>query len=55
MTTGKQDRDFINEMMASDLLERAIEWIQRNLNPEEVFKDHDLRTWARDNGFIENV
>ncbi len=55
MTIGKQDREFMNEIMASDLLERSIEWIQKNLSPEDVFINHDLRIWAKDNGFIEEV
>jgi DNA primase large subunit len=52
MTTGKQDRDFMNEIMATDLLERSIEWIQKNLSPEDVFKESDLEMWASTNGFV---
>ena len=55
MTTGKQNRDFMNEIMASDLLERSIEWIQKNLAPEDVFEEHDLTIWARDNRFIQEA
>lgn len=34
-------------------LDRAIDWIGGNLNPEDVFSAGDLKTWATDNGFVE--
>jgi len=50
-TTVKQDEDFISEMIPSTLLEKAIEWIQGNMSPEEVFETNDLVIWAFDKGF----
>jgi len=29
-----------------------IEYIQRNLNPDDVFSGKDLESWAESNGFI---
>ena len=64
MTTDKQDKAFagaISETITSILcggeygilLESAIEWIQRNLQPEDVFSTKELTAWARESGYVE--
>jgi len=49
-TTKTQDRDFINTTL-SNLLEDSIRWINKNLKPQNVFDEDDLKQWAEDNGF----
>jgi hypothetical protein len=45
-TTTKQDQNFKDEVISTTLLEDAIEWIQKNMEPEDVFTDRQLRAWA---------
>lgn len=49
MTTPTQDNSFSDEVIGGALLEKAIAWIQRNLDPEDVFTTGQLMRWARDN------
>lgn len=51
-TSARQDREFIETLINSRLLEEAIEWISRNLEPEQVFSTEDLEKWARESGFV---
>jgi hypothetical protein len=51
MTTVKQDRDFA-DLVLDDMLENSIDWIAKNLAPEEVFSDDKLANWAESHGFI---
>jgi len=37
---------------ASSALDNAIDWIADNLNPEDVFPQSDLETWADENDYI---
>lgn len=41
-TTAKQDNDFLNSVIGSDLLENAIGWITDNMSIEEVFGEKKL-------------
>ena len=34
------------------LLETAIEWIRKNMEPEDVFSETDLQSWAENNGYV---
>lgn len=56
MSTSRQDAEFINDIIVgnlpSSLLELASEWIVDNLEPDEVFKEKDLISWAEGNDFI---
>jgi hypothetical protein len=59
MTTARQDREF-NEMLMEHLrqdsaLEKCIAWIAENMNPQLVFSQCDLETWAQDNGYIKDT
>ena len=56
LTSTKQDREF-NEMLHEHLrqdssLERCIEWIRNNMNPDDVFSESDLDVWADNNGYV---
>ena len=47
MTTVTEDNVF-----GRDFLERIIEWVAKNLEPEEVFGEKKLEDWAWKNSFI---
>ncbi len=49
-TTVRQDSEFVSAMISSTLLEEAIDWIQSNMNPEDVFDEKTLATWAKESG-----
>ncbi len=56
MPTGKQDTAFAEAMkanveMSASTLDEAIAWIASNLNPDQVFDESDLETWAENNGY----
>lgn len=50
-TTVRQDSEFVSAVISSSLLEEAIDWIKGNLNPEDVFDEKHLDTWAEENGY----
>jgi hypothetical protein len=43
----KQEQDFMSTVLNGGLLENAIEWIGNNLNPEDVYSESDLKSWAK--------
>ncbi len=47
-TTAKQDRNFLDEVVGSGLLENAIEWIGQNLEPEQGAGRDDIRLRHRE-------
>lgn len=51
-TTVMQDRHFLDNVVGTDLLEKSMDWIGRNLNPDDVFQDQALETWAESNGYV---
>lgn len=48
-TTAKEDRNFLDEVIGTGLLEKAIEWISQNLEPEQVFDETKLRSSVHGN------
>jgi hypothetical protein len=51
-TTWKQDEEFWKAMHEdSGLLAKAVEWIRGNLEPEDVFEERELESWAESNGY----
>ena len=50
-TTVRQDSEFLAAVVSSSMLEDAIDWIKSNMNPEDVFEEKDLATWAEENGY----
>jgi len=46
-TSTKQDKDFLESVIATDLLEQSIQWITGNMEPEEVFGENRLTQWAQ--------
>lgn len=53
MTTLEQDKAFLEEVISTDLLERAVDWISENLEPDDVFTEARLKEWALANDFKE--
>ena len=55
MTTPKQDKEFnahfMTEILPGDLLSQAVQWIQDNLEIEEVFTFNQIENWAQRNGY----
>lgn len=51
-TTPKQDKNFLDEVIGSTLLEKALEWIGENMEPEEVFDEAVLEVWADGHGMV---
>lgn len=54
MTTSRQDKDFVENVISKTLLEDAIEWIKNNMTPEDVFNVSELADWAESNGYIKD-
>lgn len=51
MATEKQNKDFLNELEVQWLLDDAIDSINNNLDPEDVFDEKTLEDWAIENNF----
>ena len=45
-TTSRQDRDFLDSVISSSLLEDALFWIEKNMEPADVFSEKVLEAWA---------
>jgi hypothetical protein len=46
-------KDSVDEVkMSNGALDNAIDWISRNLNPDDIFGDKELSAWAKQNGFV---
>jgi hypothetical protein len=56
MTSVKQERDFkeavVNNNIPDGILGDAVDWISHNMEPEDVFSEKDLISWAENNGYI---
>jgi hypothetical protein len=50
--TNKQCDDFISCVIPREVLHDTFDWIQENMNPEDVFDYDTLRHWAEENGFV---
>ena len=55
MTTPKQDKEFsahfMTEILPGDLLAQVVQWIQDNLEIEEVFTWAQIENWMSRNGY----
>lgn len=59
MPTTGQNRDFKSmleeELIPRDFLEDSvIPWINRNLEPDDVFDEKELKSWAKNNGYTKD-
>jgi hypothetical protein len=52
-TTRDQDEQFAKLIIPSPegLLDELINWISKNLNPDDVFPTKDLENWAEGEGY----
>jgi hypothetical protein len=53
MAGYKQNKDFAETILPQYLLDEAIDWINKNMEPEDVFSDEQLKLWALNSGFTE--
>ena len=53
MSTNRQDKAFLEEVIGTAILETAVDWIQKNMAPDDVFHISDLKVWAEENGYEE--
>lgn len=51
-TNYTQDADFIKDIIPKSLLEDAIAWIAKNMNPTDVFSQKELEEWATKEGYV---
>lgn len=51
-TTASQDSQFIKDVIDRTLLESSIDWINSNLDPDNVFDEEKLESWAENNGYV---
>jgi len=49
--SAKQNKDFTDAIMPTWPLDTAVEWINSNMEPDEVFTEDKLEAWALNNGF----
>ena len=49
MSSRQERENFIEETVPGDLLDQAVEWIESNMTPDQVFDDDALVTWAHEN------
>ncbi len=47
--TLNQNEQFARHMLSSDPLDNAVDWVQDNLSPGDVFNEGPLLEWAGDN------
>lgn len=53
-TTVLENDKFVKDVLEADyFLENCIDWITRNLRPDDVFDELDLADWARKNDYIQ--
>jgi len=55
MATFSQDKQFLNDVVGNDLLDRAMEWMRKNLTPDDVFTEKELALWAENNRYTKTV
>ncbi len=62
MPTNRQETDFAKVMkdnvdevkMSTTSLDSAIEWMQSQLAPDDVFTEKQLENWAESNGYTKD-
>ena len=62
MPTNRQETDFAKVMkdnvdevkMSTTSLDSAIEWMQSQLDPDDVFTEKQLSNWAESNGYTKD-
>lgn len=52
MASSKLNDMFTRELINSDPLDIAIDFISDQLEPEDVFSESKLQDWAENNGYV---
>lgn len=47
MASHAQERSFLNDVVTTDILDKAVEWIGKNMEPHEVFSESSLKESVR--------
>jgi len=50
-TTSKQDAEFLSSLNLEDILQQAVDYLSKNVDPEDVFDQVQLELWAERNGY----
>ncbi len=50
MADAKENKGFTEAMIGRWPLDEAIEWISKNLDPDDVFDEEKLEEWANKTG-----
>ena len=53
MAGYRENKEFKDDIFGN-ILDDAINWIQSNLQPEDVFDEEKLKDWAEDNGYVKS-
>lgn len=43
-----REYDDFNKSIGDSILDKAIEWIQKHVRPEDLFAENDLLAWAKE-------
>lgn len=54
MPTPDENTSFIANNIGN-ILDEAVEWVSKNMDPDDVFTQAQLEEWAKHNGFIEEI
>lgn len=54
MASYLENKAFVDSIFPQYPLDEAIDWIQNNLEPEDVFSDEKLKEWAENSGFVKD-
>ena len=51
--TSQQNKDFVEAILPNFPLDMAVDWINGNMDPEDVFTEDKLTAWAEGAGFTQ--
>ncbi len=49
--SAKQNKEFTDAILPNYPLDAAVDWINNNMDPGDVFTEDKLEAWAEGNGF----
>jgi hypothetical protein len=59
MPTPQNQREFeelltdnVSIDVPKNMLQKTIEWVRKNMEPDEVFEEKRLNEWATSNGYV---
>ena len=51
MATIGENEQFVKEILCSYPLDVAVDFIKGHFNPQDIFDEKELKTWAENNGY----